>query len=177
MKYSLLLAPALQPTLRLMPCPGHINHPTHRGMGANWRLTCSVDSRPLREGCWRGDRAVGDPRGAAVHGHRDQTLPSNTGVLRKARVQGRVLSHCTPESGFGVRAWGCLCAPSCWGHRRAWPVPAEPRAGSVSPVGPGREALSLPGTLIKALRRRPPPSPLATHTNYILYVFYLLCRF
>lgn len=104
-------------------------------------------------------------------------MSGHTGVLQKAGVQGRVLSCYTPESGFGVRARGHPCVLSCWGHRRAWPVPAELQAGSISPVGPGEEALSLPGMLIKPLRRRPPPSPLTKHTNYILYVFYLLCHF
>lgn len=60
----------------------------------------------------------------------------------------------------GLRGWWVG-----WGHQ-----------GHV-PAGPAGEALSLPGTLLKTLRRRPPPSPLATHTNYILYVFYLLCHF
>lgn len=144
-----------------------------RGLTTTWR-------RMLERGRGSGGSQGGKgavATGTAVRGHRDQTLPSNAGGLRKAEVQGRVLRHCTPESGFGVRAQGLLCARPCWGHWRAWPVPAEPWAGSVSPVGPGGEALSLPGTLIKPRRRRPPPSPLTTHTNYILYVFYLLCRF
>lgn len=176
MKYSLLLTPAHQLTPRLMPCHGNINHPARpwdeSKLEINVLRGLAAARRGMLERGWGGGGSQmgkgAAAMGTAVHGHRDQTMPSHAGVLRKAGVQGRVLNHCTPESKFGVRAWE---------HRQAWPVPAEPQAGSISPAGPGGKALSLPGVLIKPLRRRPPPSPLATHTNYILYVFYLLCRF
>lgn len=105
---------------------------------------------------------------------RDRThvQPHQDAPKSQGAGQGAQLSRCTRDSGFGVQAQGHPCALSCWGHQQAWLVPAELQARSTPAVGAGGEPLSLPGTLIKALRSHPPPSPLTTHKLHPICVLF-----
>lgn len=71
---------------------------------------------------------------------------------------------------LGVRAGATV---SCQGQQRAWRVPAELGAAPC-PGGTGGEALSLPGTIIKACgdaRCRHP----SLHTQITSYMCFIYC--
>lgn len=117
----------------------------------------------------RGDAAVGVAVQGLSPGRVWAQGSGRTRVLQRCRVQGRVCKCCSPESGLGWEQ-GPL---SCQGQQRAWRVPAGLWAGA-GPAGTGGEALSLPGTLIKACgdaRRRHP----SLHTQITSYMCFIYC--
>jgi len=56
-------------------------------------------------------------------------------------------------------------------------VPCGSTATALLGTGLGTAQRARPHALIETLQSHPPPSPLATHANDILYVFYLQCHF
>lgn len=173
MKYSLLLSPARQPTPRLEPRHGHINHPTQP-----WdESKLEINALQGLTAAQRGDVAVGGDsagtvsapyqrgKGAAATG----TACVGTGcsrVLQKSRVQGRVYNAAPQRA-----VWGEGTGPPRPARdSRSVAVPAELWAGAA----PGGEALSLPGTLIKPCgdaRRRHP----SLHTQITSYMCFIYC--
>lgn len=90
----------------------------------------------------------------------------HTRELQKSRVQGRVYNCCSTDW-FGVRA-----TLPCQGQPERGESPQS--RGRERPGGPGGEALSLPGTLIKPCgdaRRRHP----SLHTQITSYMCFIYC--